>query len=567
CMNPQSDYKTVRQSAKDALKRIEQIAPSSSETFSILIRRISLTIINKDLIPFLVTKLKSAHSELQNENSIVAHELFKDISSRFPAILKPHVDQLIRALKEDDDLLIVDDSLEALSKLSIAFPDETPQDKESIQRLMDYALEGSCLQAKFAAIVLSHIRHKQQICGELLKKIVPKLSITSPNILAHLSVLSQCALYSPKIYEEKGDAITNFIVKQLIMKSNHKAIESEVDWVDDDELDDECKAKVLGLKVLVNRSVAVSETEVAANVAMPVFKLLWTLIRGGGEILPDKSTSRLRLAAARSILKLTQKKIYDGMITVEQFQELALMIQDPCYQVRLAFASRLVKYCGGYQLHARFLSIFFLIAHDPMKEIKDMVKVFLIRYSQTARTIRSDNSMLIDMTLVRLIHLLSHHPDFSCEPAGLREFTVYINFFLDTIADRENIQFLFHIATRLKQVRDAQSLDQCENIYTLSDLTQYLIQAKCKAHSWSSASFPGQSQLPPELFKNIPNAEVASEIMKKNYIPNEFLKELEKTHGSSQIRSEKASKKGRPKSTVQTPTKKRKVNPESPTRT
>ncbi|CAG8667188.1 13334_t:CDS:10, partial [Cetraspora pellucida] len=540
CMDPQSDYKTVRQSAKDVLKRIEQIAPPSLETFSILIRRISLTIINKDLIPFLVTKLKSTHSELQSENSIVAHELFKDISSRFPAILKPHIEQLIRALKEDEDSLIVDDSLEALSKLSIAFPDETPQDKESIQRLMDYALEGSCLQAKFATIVLSHARHKQQICGELLNKIVPKLSITSPNILAHLSVLSQCVLYSPKIYEEKSDVITNFVVKQLIMKSNYKAIlESEVDWVDDDELDDECKTKVLGLKVLVNRLVAVSETEAAADVAKPVFKLLWTLIRGGGEILPDKSTSRLRLAAARSILKLVQKKIYDGMITVEQFQELALMIQDPCHQVRLAFASRLVKYCGGYQLHARFLSIFFLIAHDPMKEIKDMVKVFLSRYSQTARTIRSDNSMLIDMTLARLIHLLSHHPDFSCELAGLREFTIYIDFFLDTIANRENIQFLFHIATRLKQVRDSQSLDQCENIYTLSDLAQYLIQAKCKAHSWPLAPFLGQSTLPPELFKNIPNAEVASEIMKKNYIPNEFLRELEKTHGSSQIKGEK----------------------------
>ncbi|RIB07172.1 hypothetical protein C2G38_456323 [Gigaspora rosea] len=48
--------------------------------------------------------------------------------------------------------------------------------------------------------------------------------------------------------------------------------------------------------------------------------------------------------------------------------------------------------------------------------------------------------------------------------------------------------------------------------------------------------------------------------MKKNYIPNEFLKELEKTHGSSQNKGEKANKKGRPKSTTQTPTKKRKVN-------
>ncbi|CAG8470078.1 2741_t:CDS:2, partial [Dentiscutata erythropus] len=191
------------------------------------------------------------------------------------------------------------------------------------------------------------------------------------------------------------------------------------------------------------------------------------------------------------------------------------------------------------------------------------VKVFLIRYSQTARAIRSDNSTLIDMTLVRLIHLLSHHPDFSLEPASLREFSVYINFFLDTIANRENVQFLFHIATRLKQVRDAQSPDKCENIYTLSDLTQHLVQAKCKAHSWPLAPFPGQSNLPPELFKSIPNAEMASEIMKKNYIPNEFLKELEKAHGSSQSKGEKANKKGRPKSTTQTPRKKRKVNAES----
>ncbi|RIB07171.1 armadillo-type protein, partial [Gigaspora rosea] len=528
CMNPQSDYKTVRQSAKDALKRIEQIAPSSLETFSILIRRISLTIINKDLIPFLMTKIKSTDSELQSESSIVAHEFFKDISSRFPAIFRPHLDKLIRALKEEDSLI----GTITLITLEYTHFNKFFQ-RESIQRLMKFALEGSCLQAKFAAIVLSHTRHKQQICGELLKvgnqvcyifkqfyKIVPKLSITSPSILANLSVLSQCVLYSPKTYEEKSDAITNFIVKELIMKSNQgAAMETEVDWVDDDELDDECKAKVLGLKVLVNRLLAVSETEAVAEIAKPVFKLLWTLIRGGGEILPDKSTSlsfqsRLRLAAARSILKLAQKKIYDEMITVEQFQELALMIQDPCYQVRLAFASRLVKYCGGYQLHARFLSIFFLIAHDPMKDIKDMVKLFFFLLINLC----SDNSTLIDMTLVRLIHLLSHHPDFSCDPESLREFIVYINFFLETIANRENVQFLFHIVTRLKQVRDAQPLDKCENIYTLSDLTQHLIQTKCKTHSWSLSPFPGQSKLPSELFKSIPNAEVVSEVSIDLYI-------------------------------------------------
>jgi hypothetical protein len=43
----------------------------------------------------------------------------------------------------------------------------------------------------------------------------------------------------------------------------------------------------------------------------------------------------------------------------------------------------------------------------------------------------------------------------------------YIDFFLDTIANAENVSFLLYIAGRLKQVRDAQTLDQSEVIYTL----------------------------------------------------------------------------------------------------
>ena len=58
------------------LKRIEQIAASSLETFSILIRRVSLTIINRDLVPLLMNKIKSDNSEQQNAHSVIAHELF-----------------------------------------------------------------------------------------------------------------------------------------------------------------------------------------------------------------------------------------------------------------------------------------------------------------------------------------------------------------------------------------------------------------------------------------------------------------------------------------------------------
>ena len=44
------------------------------------------------------------------------------------------------------------------------------------------------------------------------------------------------------------------------------------------------------MKVLVNRLLATTETENALDLAKPVFKLLWTLIREGGELTPDKST-------------------------------------------------------------------------------------------------------------------------------------------------------------------------------------------------------------------------------------------------------------------------------------
>ncbi|CAG8748895.1 2281_t:CDS:10, partial [Acaulospora morrowiae] len=114
CMNPLSNYGTVKKSEEDALKRIGQKAASSLETFTILIRRVSMTIINRDLVPLLLNKIKSTDSE-QNSSSNVAHELFKDISSRFPSIFKPHLDELVKSIAENENSLMVEDSLQALS--------------------------------------------------------------------------------------------------------------------------------------------------------------------------------------------------------------------------------------------------------------------------------------------------------------------------------------------------------------------------------------------------------------------------------------------------------------------
>ncbi|CAG8466344.1 1004_t:CDS:10, partial [Ambispora gerdemannii] len=637
CMDPQSDYKTVKKSQKEVLKKIEQVSPSLYETFLTILRRISLTIINKDLIPLLMHKMDSVmsidstsqtyenrstnensdkssvsqnninestsqsnenDSTNRNENESInqrnsnmekaAHDLLKEISLRFPALYRSHISELTQLLAEDANELLIEDSLEALSQFSKKYPDETPQDSICKRRLMKYALEGSLQQAKYAAIVLGQMRDKYQIFTDLLQKIVPNLSHDSPNLLNHLSVLSELALYSSSKYEEESEAITKFIIKELLYTNRYQPANDEKDWVEDNQLDEECKAKVIGLKILVNNLLSLSEEQGAEESAKPVFKLLWKLIKDGGEIHPEKTTSlafksRLRLAAARAILKLARKKIYDKMVTVSDFQKLAWTIQDPCYNVRYGFASRLIKYCGGYQLSARFLSIFFLVAHEPTPAIRDMasplVKVFLIKHSVAAKAQRDNTTLIFEMSLVRLIHLLSHTD--LLESNQLLRATKYVEFFLETIANAENISFLYYIAGRIKQFQDLHAQEDPENLhapkksdnlYILSDLTQHIIREKCKAASWILPSYPGQVKLPADLFASLPTTEKMKEVMEKNYLPADFIKMLEKKQPTAHSKQEKAMKKPRSTSSTkksQSPKKRRKIDtnkPVTPTR-
>uniref|UniRef100_A0A2K5LM33 Uncharacterized protein n=1 Tax=Cercocebus atys TaxID=9531 RepID=A0A2K5LM33_CERAT len=53
--------------------------------------------------------------------------------------------------------------------------------------------------------------------------------------------------------------------------------------------------------------------------------------------------SRLQLAAGSAIMNLAQEPCYHEIITPEQFQLCALVINDECYQVRQIFSQKLHK--------------------------------------------------------------------------------------------------------------------------------------------------------------------------------------------------------------------------------
>lgn len=55
-----------------------------------------------------------------------------------------------------------------------------------------------------------------------------------------------------------------------------------------------------------------------------------------------------------------------------------------------------------------------------------------------------------DMSFIRLIHLLAHHPDFTTEDEDLITFAHFIEFYLSCIATSENISYLYHASQKIK---------------------------------------------------------------------------------------------------------------------
>ena len=96
-----------------------------------------------------------------------------------------------------------------------------------------------------------------------------------------------------------------------------------------------------------------------------------------------------------------------------------MCLQDPCYQVRMHFAQKLHKGLISLRLPLQYLSMFCLVANDPLKERRAQVKQFLQANIQRRRDYLKQQpaantkifSVLPDYVLPYAIHLLAHDPD------------------------------------------------------------------------------------------------------------------------------------------------------------
>lgn len=320
-----------------------------------------------------------------------------------------------------DDAIMATDTLEALAQTAKTDQENIPQDKlafksprsvlhscltltffcenrKSQARLVKYALEGSEEQAKHAVIILSKMGNAEKVSGGLLKTLTDSLSAEDESLPSTLSALNQIALQLPLVFEASREQINRFIIQELLLASSPSESQEEdgeaaVDWVEYQDLPPFLRAKVLGLKLLINRVIPLAKQgdDSYRDGAKKVFKLLWRILEKDGELLAENASSavcrsHLRLTAARGILKLAKAdSSFDEMIDQLDFQKLALVIQDSCYQVREGFANRIIKYIQAGGLTSRYSVILMLAAHEPEQVLRHRIKLHLTRRAKALR--------------------------------------------------------------------------------------------------------------------------------------------------------------------------------------
>ncbi|KAK9468498.1 armadillo-type protein [Lipomyces arxii] len=517
CMNPESDIKTVYKSINEFKSKLSQFLPAALETMMPLLYRSSIIFYNRSNILPIVEISKHADNSL----SAVAHELLKDISTSMPSVLKWHIQDITKEIQDNrpgfDGSV---ETLKACSGFARRFSEDVPQDKKFLDALMTFALEGSPKEAKHAVKILLQSKKKHAYARDLLGS-CENLNNDDEHFLSHLATIAELVYGVPALVDPDIENITEFLIKTVLLENRLHATAEDKEWAEDTELNDDGRAKLLALQILVNRLRACEDAEVAKVIAEPVLKLLSSLIVNEGEISTTADTplyikSRLRLAGGTLFLKLAKLPLYESLTPPDYINRFVLLVQDANFQVRQLFLEKLKAYLASGVLPERYLPLVFLVAYEPEEEVKDEMTTWIKARMSKQQT----KNPVMERSFSRLLHLLAHHPDYGADAADLLDFAQYIIFYLNAVVTEENISLIFYFAQRVKQVRDAVSNEASENLYYLSDLAQAIIRLYGEAHSWSMQTWPGKIPLPADIFRALPSPAVAQKIARTSYLPD-----------------------------------------------
>ncbi|KAI9511424.1 armadillo-type protein [Russula earlei] len=543
CMDTQTSLKALVKSFREFLRRLEQSSVGILPTMMILLRRASLCLVNQSSVPYLLRHLErggptgdgygTSHAQALANNAQI---LLTSISKHCPIIYKAHAGALTKAIADDKNGQLVRVCLQALSALARCDDELVSRDKRTTERIVRFALDSDHRHAKYSARLLATSKNKEDFCVDIINTISEDLkNVDDQKLVAHITVLAEFAQNAPDAFESKSEEVMNFIVKQILMSPSPwprdpDEMDVDAEWVEKSEVPPSLSKKIVALKVCRNRCLAHAMSDTALNVATPVLRMFFALLEHGGSLHAEnqddpKVKVRMRLQAAVSLLHLSTVPKFATVIS-NNLVSLAIMIQDPCYQVRDEFLRKFISLATHQQLPPHFNVVPFLTVHDPETDIKDMAKAFVsLAYRAAPPSVKMNH---FEMIFVQFLHLLAHHPDFALTQESVPDMAKYIDFFLGSVASAENVSLLYHLSGKAKTVRDSESHLYSENLYALSELAQHIIKDLAKRHSWTLQSFPTKVKLPTGILRPLPNAEAANKILRQVFLPSEALDWLDR---------------------------------------
>ena len=132
------------------------------ETLLPFVRRISLSIINRDVIHnilYTAAKGKSSGNELEKIAASISDKFIREIAKLIPGLFEAQVGNFVKAIVEGNE----SNSLGQLSKFAKAYPEKCPQSSELFDRLEKIAFEGTAEDAKHAMVILCKCQEDERI--------------------------------------------------------------------------------------------------------------------------------------------------------------------------------------------------------------------------------------------------------------------------------------------------------------------------------------------------------------------------------------------------------------------
>ncbi|MBN3290642.1 PDS5B protein, partial [Polypterus senegalus] len=446
-------------------------------------------------------------------------------------------ESLLGCLKMDDEK-VAEAALQIFKNTGNKLEESFPHIKSVLLPvLQNKAKKGPPRQAKYAihcihAIFSSRDTQFAQIFEPLHKSLDPA---NLDQLVTPLTTIGHLALLAPEQFAAPlKSLVANFIVKDLLMNDRLPGKKTTKLWVPDEEVSPETMVKIQGIKLMVRWLLGMRSN--LSKSGTSTLKMLTAILNSDGDLteqgkMSKPDMSRLRLAAGCAILKLAQEPCYHEIITLDQYQLCALVINDECYQVRQAFAQKLHKGLSRLRLKLEYLAIFALCAKDPVKERRAHARQCLVKNINIRREYLKQHaavsekllSLLPEYVVPYTIHLLAHDPDYVKvqDIEQLKDIKECLWFVLEILMSKnENNShaFIRKMVENIKQTKDAQRPDDAklnEKLYTVCDVAMNIIISKSTTYSLES---PKDPVLPARYFtqpdKNFSNT--------KNYLPPEM---------------------------------------------